>query len=394
MLKRLLGALDEGQKRWFVGREALLLGRGGISQMCRATGLSKPTVQRGIKELRSRKALRGNQRVRRVGGGRKKAEQVDPALRRDLEAIMDENTAGDPMSLLKWTHKSTYQIRDELLRKGHSLSEDTVQRLLKEMDYTLQSNRKDKEGRAPRERDQQFRHINRLTRQYLARNEPVISVDTKKKERVGSFKNAGQQWRRKGHSERVNIYDFPSMAKGTAVPYGTYDRRHNQGMVNVGMSHDTAEFAVESIRRWWRMLGRHHYPQARRILICADSGGSNGARNRAWKYHLQELSNEIGLEITVCHYPTGTSKWNQIEHRMFCFISMNWRGHPLTSFETVVDWIRGTHTQSGLKVKAILDKRKYQTGEKITKEAMAHLHLLFPKKNPQWNYTLLPDKCL
>lgn len=392
ILKQVFGTLNESQKRWFVGREALLYGRGGIRRACEATGLSKPTVMRGIRELKAGKPLRMGPRVRDPGGGRKKVEQTDPAVVRDLERIMEENTAGDPMSLLKWTHKSTYQIRDQLVEMGHSVGKDTVQRLLKEMDYSLQCNRKEKEGRSPPERDQQFRHINHLTRQYMAAGEPVISVDAKKKERVGCFKNAGQQWRRKGQAERVNVYDYPSMAEGTAVPYGAYDRQRNQGMVNVGMSHDTAEFAVESIRRWWRQLGQRHYPQARRLLICADCGGSNGARNRAWKYHLQELSDEIGLKIRVCHYPPGTSKWNQIEHRMFAFISMNWRGQPLTSFETVVDWIRGTRTRSGLRIKAALDKREYAAGEKITEEEMNGLNLVSSRANPQWNYTLLPRR--
>jgi hypothetical protein len=390
MLKRLLRALDEGQKRWFVGREAMLLGRGGIRRMCQASGLSKPTVLRGIRELRGRKALRPGQRVRHVGGGRKAVEARDPAILSDLARLMEETTAGDPMSLLKWSQKSTYQLQKDLGRLGHRVSEDTVQRLLKEMGYSLQSNRKDKEGRSSPQRDQQFRHLNRLSRQYVACGDPVISVDTKKKERVGCFKNPGQHWRPQGRPQRVNIYDYPSLAEGTAIPYGAYDRQRNQGMVNVGRSHDTPEFAVESIRRWWRKLGRWHYPKAKRLLICADCGGSNGARNRAWKYHLQELADQIGLEISVCHYPPGTSKWNQIEHRMFSFISINWRGQPLTSYETVVSCIRGTHTQTGLQVKALLDKGEYEAGEKISPDEMAKLKLVPSRQNPQWNYTFLP----
>jgi len=391
-LKRFLETLDEAQKRWFVGREALLLGRSGVRKMCQASGLSKPTVLRGIRELIAPGPLRSGQRIRRVGGGRKRVEQTDPKLVRDLERLMEANTAGDPMSLLKWTNKSTYQLQADLAKLGHRISEDTVQRLLKSMDYSLQANRKDKEGQSPPERDRQFRHLNRVSRDYLSAHEPVISVDTKKKERVGNFKNPGQQWRRKGQPERVNVYDYPSWSEGTAIPYGAYDWQLNQGMVNVGMSRDTAEFAVESIRRWWRKLGQAHYPKAKRLLICADCGGSNGARNRAWKYHLQQLSDEIGLEISVCHYPPGTSKWNRIEHRMFSFVSMNWRGHPLRSFETVVGWIRGTHTESGLQVKAMLDKREYEAGEKITQAEMDRLNMLHAKENPQWNYTFLPRK--
>jgi hypothetical protein len=273
---------------------------------------------------------------------------------------------------------------------GHPVSEDTIQRRLKEMDYSLQANVKEKEGQAPAERDQQFHYINALAKKHMAEGEPVISVDAKKKERVGAFKNAGRKWRRKGQPVEVNVYDYPSLAVGTATPYGAYDWQRNQGMVNVGMSHDTAEFAVESIRRWWHSAGRRQYPQARQLLICADGGGSNGSRNRAWKYYLQQLSNEAGLEITVCHYPPGASKWNKIEHRMFSFISLNWKGEPLVSFETVVNLISGTRTRAGLKIKARLDKRHYETGIEISDEEMEKLNLRLHKQNPQWNYSLAP----
>jgi len=308
-----------------------------------------------------------------------------------LGRIMEETTAGDPMSLLRWTSKSTYQIRDELRRSGHPVSEDTVQRRLKEMDYTLQANVKTKEGSAPPERDQQFRYINRLSQQYVARREPVISVDAKKRERIGAFKNTGRNWRPKGQPLEVNVYDFPHLGVGTATLYGTFDAQANQGMVNVGMSHDTAEYAVESIRQWWRRVGRREYGRARRLLICADGGGSNGSRSRAWKYFLQQLSNESGLEITVCHYPPGTSKWNKIEHRMFSFISLNWKGEPLVSFETVIQLISATTTRTGLIIKARLDKRIYATGIDIAKEEMEKLNLRVHEKNPQWNYSLSPS---
>ena len=391
VLVKLLDTLDEAQKRWFVGREAMLLGHGGIKCMCEVSGLSKPTVIKGVKELQSREALRpGQARIRRVGGGRKTIEEQDPQIRQLLRRIMDETTAGDPMSLLKWTSKSTYKIRDQLRHWGHPISEDTVQRRLKDMDYTLQANRKTKEGGAPPERDQQFRYINTLAQEYVARGEPVISVDAKKKERIGAFKNAGRQWRPKGQPVPVNVYDFPSLGVGTATLYGAFDERTNQGMVNVGMSHDTSEYAVESIRQWWRTVGRRQYPQARRVLICADGGGSNGSRNRAWKYFLQKLSDECGVEITVCHYPPGTSKWNKIEHRMFSFISLNWSGEPLVSFETVLHLISATTTRTGLKIKARRDKRHYATGIAIAKEEMNKLNLRRHKENPQWNYSLSP----
>ena len=393
ILVRLLHTLDEAQKRWLVGREAMLLGHGGVKRMCEVSGLSKPTVIKGVKELRSAQALRPEGgRIRQVGGGRKTLEERDPQITQRLGRIMEETTAGDPMSLLRWTSKSTYQIRDELRRLGHPVSEDTVQRRLKEMDYTLQANVKTKEGSAPPQRDQQFRYINRLAQEYGAQGEPVISVDAKKRERIGAFKNTGRNWRPKGQPLEVNVYDFPHLGVGTATLYGTFDEQANQGMVNVGMSHDTAEYAVESIRQWWRRVGRRQYDGARRLLICADGGGSNGSRSRAWKYFLQQLSNECGLEITVCHYPPGTSKWNKIEHRMFSFISLNWKGEPLVSFETVIHLISATTTGTGLKIKARLDKRVYPTGIAIAKEEMEKLNLRLHEKNPQWNYSLSPSR--
>ena len=370
----------------------MLLGHGGVKRMCEVSGLSKPTVIKGVKELRSAQALRPEGgRIRQVGGGRKTLEERDPQITQRLGRIMEETTAGDPMSLLRWTSKSTYQIRDELRRLGHPVSEDTVQRRLKEMDYTLQANVKTKEGSAPPQRDQQFRYINRLAQEYVAQGEPVISVDAKKRERIGAFKNTGRNWRPKGQPLEVNVYDFPHLGVGTATLYGTFDEQANQGMVNVGMSHDTAEYAVESIRQWWRRVGRRQYDGARRLLICADGGGSNGSRSRAWKYFLQQLSNESGWEITVCHYPPGTSKWNKIEHRMFSFISLNWKGEPLVSFETVIHLISATTTRTGLKIKARLDKRVYATGIEIAKEEMEKLNLRLHEKNPQWNYSLSPS---
>ena len=328
--------------------------------------------------------------MRAAGGGRKRVEEADPGFARALERIMAENTAGDPMSLLRWTHKSTGRIAEELTRLGHPASDETVRRKLLELDYSLQANRKTLDRRSPQERDAQFRYINRLVKQFLRRGHPVLSVDTKKKERVGNFKNPGRSWRPRRQPTRVNIYDYPHLGDGPAIPYGAYDVGRTQGFVNVGISHDTAEFAVESLRRWWRLIGRRPYATASAILLCADGGGSNGFRNRAWKYHLQQLADHRGVEVTVCHYPPGTSKWNKIEHRLFSYISVNWKGQPLVSYETVIQLIGATRTTGGLRVKAALDEGTYELGVKIPDAAMARLNLHPHRTRPQWNYTLKP----
>ena len=279
---------------------------------------------------------------------------------------MDENTSGDPMSLLKWTNKSTYKIADELKKLEHKIDPDTVGRILKENDYSLQANKKNIEGSSVPERDAQFRHINEQAKEFTNQIYPVISVDAKKKENVGEFKNPGRIWTKKGQAKEVNVYDFPSLGNGKATPYGIYDVNRNEGMVNVGMSYDTSEFAVESIRQWWLMFGRINYPNAKKLMICADGGGSNGSRNKGWKVHLQELVNQIKIPITVCHYPPGTSKWNKIEHCMFSFITMNWKGKPLVSYETIIKLISGTKTKKGLTVASRLDEREYNKGVKIS----------------------------
>ncbi|GFP31189.1 ISAzo13 family transposase [Candidatus Hakubella thermalkaliphila] len=389
MLK-VFGTLNEAQARWFVAREAMIIGHGGIKKMCELTGLSKPTIIKGIKELKAKEKFDAGERIRRPGAGRKRIEERNPEILKVLKEIMDETTAGDPMSLLKWTSKSTYQIKDQLQRLGYSITEDTVGRILKEMDYSLQANVKVKEGGTHKDRDSQFRYINDLAKEFMGWGDPVISIDAKKKERVGDFKNPGRRWRPKGSPEEVNVYDYPSLSKGTAIPYGAYDIQKNNDVVNVGISHETAEFAVESIRRWWKQFGSHQYPNTKRMLICADGGGSNGSRNRAWKFYLQLLSDEISLSIAVCHYPPGTSKWNKIEHRMFSFISMNWRGQPLVNLETVVNMISATTTKSGLRIKAFLDTKYYKTGIKISDEQMQALNLDPHNLYPQWNYTIVP----
>jgi hypothetical protein len=386
---KVLGSLNEAQSRWYVGREALARGRGGISAMERITGMSRPTILKGIRELRARKKL-AVERVRRPGGGRKRLEHRDTGFEMALEGIMAENTAGDPMSLLRWTHKSTARIAQELTREGHTASDETVRRRLREMGYSLQVNVKTLEGESPEQRDAQFRYINRQVKQFLKRGEPVLSIDAKKHERVGNFKNAGVSWLPQGEPEEVNIYDYIYLGEGPAIPYGAYDLARNEGFVNVGMTHDTAQFAVESLRRWWRLLGRKHYADARQVLLCADGGGSNGSRSRAWKYYLQQFSDEFGLEVTTCHYPPGTSKWNKIEHRMFSFISLNWQGQPLVTYDTVLNLIGATRTAAGLRIKARLDKHKYELGQKVTNAEMQRLRIQHHKTHPTWNYTIVP----
>jgi hypothetical protein len=388
LMLKVLDALNESQARWYVAREVLARGRGGLKAMYELTGMSRPTILKGIRELQGQKGL-PRERVRQPGGGRKRLEQSDPGLLTARERIMEENTAGDPMSWLRWTNKSTVRIAEELTRLGHSVSDETVRRRLADMGYSLQANVKNLEESAAG-RDRQFRYINRQVKQFLARQEPVLSVDTKKKERVGNFKNAGKAWRPKGQPMEVNVYDFPHLGVGPAIPYGAYDQQRNEGFVNVGISHDTAEFAVESVRRWWRWIGRRRYPEAQRLLLCADGGGSNGSRNRAWKYHLQQLADQSGLPVTVCHYPPGTSKWNKIEHRMFSFISLNWQGKPLVSYETVINLIGATRTATGLRVKAKLDTRYYEAGVKISDEEMKQISLRIHSTNPEWNYTISP----
>jgi len=390
IMLKVLGRLDELQARWFVAREAMILGHGGIKKMCELTDLSKPTIIKGIKELKGKGPLPVGEKIRRTGAGRKRIETQNPRIIKVLKEIMDETTAADPMSLLKWTNKSTYQIREQIEKLGYPICENTVGRMLKEMGYSLQANVKAKEGKTHKDRNAQFLYINELAKEFVKQGNPVISVDAKKKERIGDFKNPGKRWYPKGSPQQVNVYDFPSLSKGTAIPYGAYDIQNNNGIVNVGISHETAEFAVESTKRWWKQFGHQQYPHAKKILICADGGGSNGSRNRAWKFYLQLLSDEISLPITVCHYPPGTSKWNKIEHRMFSFISMNWKGQPLINFETVVNMISATKTKSGLKIKAFLDRKDYKTGIKISDKQMKNLNLKFHDLHPQWNYTIIP----
>ena len=389
---KVLALADEALKRKLAAAKALDLGWGGISTVTRITGMSPTTIRKGIQELDNLENLEQPKRIRKLGGGRKRTDIKSPKIVEDLEAIMGENTAGDPMSFLKWTCKSTYKIADELNLRGHKISAETVRQLLRERDYSLQANVKTKEGGSEPERDAQFRYINEQVKKFVVQGDPVISVDTKKREIVGDFKNPGRTWRKKRDAKEVNVYDFPSLGIGVAIPYGAYDINRGEGFVNVGISRDTSEFAVESIRQWWKISGKKHYPDARELLICADGGGSNGSRRRGWKFFLQELTDQIGIPISLCHFPPGTSKWNKIEHCMFSFISMNWKGEPLVTYETIIKLISATTTKKGLKVVARLDKREYEGGVKFSDEDMAKLNIKTHMLHPKWNYSIVPRK--
>jgi Rhodopirellula transposase DDE domain len=385
---------EKAQRRW-AACEARALGRGGISLVAAATGLSRPTIYRGLAELHSgtddSEDLDSRRpRIRRTGGGRHRLTTSDPSLLKDLQDLVDPATRGDPMSPLLWTCKSTRHLAEALRTRGHHVSHQTVARLLADCGYNLQANRKTEEGKDHPDRDAQFEQINRKVRSFQRRGQPVVSVDTKKKELVGNYKNPGQEWEPKGRPRRVKSKDFPDKVLGKVAPYGVYDQTINEGWVNVGITHDTAEFAVESIRRWWSRMGHQVYPEASALLVTADSGGSNGSRSRLWRVCLQELADELGLTISVCHFPPGTSKWNKIEHRMFCHITENWRGRPLTSHEVVVNLIGSTRTGTGLRIQAELDTTSYKTGVKVTNKELEAVRLKKDKFHGEWNYTILP----
>ena len=385
----LSGLLDERSRRLVAAAESLALGRGGISAVSRATRMSRPVIRLGLGELENpQTVVRG--RVRRPGGGRKRIAESDPDLVGDLEGLVEPATRGDPESPLRWTCKSVRRLAEELNRQGHAISYPVVAELLRERGYSLQGNRKSQEGDSHPDRNAQFEYINRKVKRFLASQQPVISVDTKKKELVGNFKNSGRELRPQGEPEKVRVHDFVIPELGRATPYGVYDLAQNTGWVSVGMDHDTAEFAVETIRRWWKDMGRLVYPQANRLLITADAGGSNGPRLRLWKVQLQKLADQTGLRIAVCHFPPGTSKWNKIEHRLFSFISQNWRGKPLISFEVIVNLIAATTTAKGLKVHAELDDRPYPAGTLIDDKELAEVRLKRDKFHGEWNYEIHP----
>jgi len=383
--------LNERQLRLAAALEARSLGYGGVSAVAQATGIARGTIHRALEELQHPEATSAREQVRAGGGGRRRIVAENPQILKRLKELVESSTRGDPMSPLLWTCQSTRQLAEALSREGKQISPDTVGRLLAEMGYSLQANLKTlEEGANHPDRDRQFQYLNRQVRRFLRRGDPVISVDTKKKELIGCYFNKGRQWRPQGKPEKVKIYDFIDPDEPKAIPYGIYDLARNQGWVNVGCDHDTASFAVASVHRWWRSMGQEQYPEAQSLLICADSGGSNGYRVRLWKYKLQSLVDEAGLEVLVCHLPPGASKWNKIEHRLFSHISMNWRGRPLVSHEVVVKLIGATMTKTGLKVKAKLDKRKYPLKVKVTDEQMRSLNIAPHQFHGEWNYTIRP----
>jgi transposase len=388
----LSATMTERMRRRWAAAEALALPRGGISLVAEATGLSRTTITAGIRELRQGSAQQADdpQRCRRLGGGRHLLEVADATLLHDLEELVDPVTRGDPMSPLRWTCKSTRLLATALQERGHKVSHPSVATLLHRLGYSLQVNKKTREGSSHPDRNAQFEFINTRVIAFGKAKQPVVSVDTKKKENLGDFKNNGSEWQPEGEAQEVRAKDFPDKVLGKAIPYGVYDLTCNQGWVSVGIDHDTARFAVETIRRWFAEMGKLAYPRAERLLITADGGGSNGHRNRLWKVALQELANETGLKISVCHFPPGTSKWNKIEHRMFCHITKNWRGRPLTSRAVVVNLIGSTTTTTGLTIHAELDEGEYPTGTKITEEELAGVCIKRNKFHGEWNYSILP----
>ena len=379
---------NEKQWRQYLAVEAKQ--RGSVSQVAREAGVSQNTVKRGLSELEAGESYQPGERIRKAGGGKKKVVETDATLLADLEQELEPK--GDPMSLLRWTCKSLAHLVKALEAKGHHLKKSALAELLHAQGFSLHANKKTIEGEAHVDRDAQFAHINDTCKAFEQKGAPIISVDCKKKELIGTFKNNGREWQAKGEQTGVNVYDFLSLADGKAVPYGIYDLIHNRGFVNVGIDHDTAEFAVESIRRWWQSNGKALYPGKKELLITADAGGSNGARNRLWKKQLQELANEEHLTITVAHYPPATSKWNKIEHRLFSFISINWRAKPLTSLEVVLELISHTTTKEGLTVTAVKDSNTYPTGIKVSDDDLAALNLSRDSFHGEWHYTIKPQR--
>jgi len=383
--------MDERVRRLWAATEASVLGRGGLAVVRRATGLAYNTIVRGLRERNETEPL-GSDRVRRPGGGRKRAAVLHPGLKRALEDLVEPVTRGDPESALRWTCKSTRRLGGELRSQGYVVSHALVARLLSELGYSLQANQKTREGTSHPDRNAQFEHINRKVQAQSRAGQPAVSVDTKKKELVGAFKNGGREWRPKGQPEKVKVHDFLDPRKGKVIPYGVYDLARNAGWVSVGVDHDTAAFAVNTIRRWWRDMGQKSYLKVRSLLVVADSGGSNGSRVRLWKWELQKLADRLGAPISVCHLPPGTSKWNKIEHRLFSFISQNWRGQPLLTHAAIVNLIANTRTTTGLKVRCVLDTHKYPKAVKPTESQMARVNLKPDAFHGDWNYTIRPGQ--
>ena len=395
-LSIILPSLNEKQKRIAAAAEALILGHGGISKIAKITGMSRNTIRRGVLEFEEGET--DCTKIRKKGGGRKKKEDIEPKIINEIKKLIDSDTFGDPESPLLWTCKSLRLISAALKKKGHSVNHSTIARLLKGMNYSLQSNKKSKEGKDHPDRDEQFKFISKACKIFMVKNDPVISVDTKKKELVGNYKNAGREWRKSKNPIEVKTHDFPEKKKkgekgnGKASPYGIYDIGDNSGFVNVGITSDTAEFAVASINYWWRYVGKKKYPKSKRILICADSGGSNSYRSRLWKTEIQKFANKTGMQVSVKHFPRGTSKWNKIEHKLFSFITINWRGRPLRTYQTIVQLIASTKNSTGLTVKSRLDKKTYMKGIKIPDEEMEKLNIKKDKFHGEWNYTIRPQR--
>jgi len=383
--------LTERSRRLWAATEAVALGRGGIGEVARATGMSRSTISRGLQDVRTGERLEPG-RIRRPGGGRTSTARKDPKLVRDLEALVDPTTSGGPQSPVRWTSRSTRRLARELREMGHPVGPHLVRNLLHAIGYSLQLNLKSREGSAHPDRDAQFRYLQAQVLRHQRRHQPVISVDTKKKELVGDFKNGGREWRPRGHPEPVRVHDFLLPDLGKAIPYGVYDLQRNEGWVSVGIDHDTAAFASQAIRRWWEVMGRSAYPRAASLLITADCGGSNGARVRLWKWELQRLADRTGLTLTICHFPPGTSKWNKIEHRLFSHIAMNWRGKPLVSLAVIVSLIGATTSKAGLRVRAEIDKGRYPDGVRVTDEQMATIRLEPHEFHGDWNYTIRPHR--
>jgi len=389
-IEQLLPIFNEKQKRLYLASEARGLGYGGVSKISKLSGISRPTISQGVNELERENYLAGDEGVRRKGGGPKAIHRDNKTLKTHIETIIEPATTGDPMSPLKWTIKSTREIEKELKKKGHHLSYKSIATILKDLGYSLQSNSKSLTTTSHPDRDKQFKYINKKVRASFESNTPVISVDAKKKENLGNRFNKGKEWCPKGQPRQVDDHDFPDAEQGVAIPYGVYDVKENVGWVNVGIDHETSVFAVESIYRWWNHMGKNLYAHSNELLVCADSGGSNGYNRRLWKYELQKLSTKLKMKITICHLPPGTSKWNKIEHRLFSFISMNWKGQPLINHDVVIKLISNTKTNKGLKGKAKLDKKKYPTGLKISHDEFKRINIHHHKFHGEWNYTISP----
>lgn len=387
--------MDERLTRHWAACEALALGYGGISEVARATGLSRRTIGKGIAEIQGTMPVLADElegRIRRPGAGRPTLTQTDESLVHDLEGLVSDSTLGDPMSLLRWTCKSTRALAAELQRRGHTVSHMTVDHLLRDLNYSLRANRKVESGKQSPDRDAQFHFINKMARRFQQRGQPVISVDAKKKEILGNLKNPGREWRHQANPRRVKTHDYRDKTLGHAIPYGVFDKAHNEGWVSVGVDHNTAEFATASIIRWWKEMGQPTYPTADSLLVTADGGGSNGSHSRLWKYCLQEVANKTGLKISVCHFPPGTSKWNAIEHQMFCHISQNWAGRPLVSRAIVVNLIAHTKTAKGLHIEAALDTNSYPLGIKVSDEQMDQINITREQFHGEWNYMISPSE--